>query len=291
MDSPFFPDSFDAQAPVAVIAGRGDYPLHTVASLRSHQVPLRLIAFEGETRPELTETFQPSERALIKVGQVGRMLKALEKMGARYAIMAGQITPRRLFKGLHPDVKAVAMLARLKERNAESIFGAIAAEIEKLGVHLLDARAGLEDHLASQGFMHRAKHVPDNEALHQATSLVKELARLNIGQGAVFSRGTVLAVEAYEGTDAMLRRAGAFDAPDTLFVKTVKPAQDYRFDVPVFGLRTIAVMAEAGISSAALEAGNTIMLDKEAVIDEACRQNITLLGYPPHDAPPRPEKG
>ncbi len=279
MPSRFLPDDFDAARPLAVIAGQGMYPMLTVELARAAGVSVRLIAFEGETRPELVASFGESERVMIKVGQLGHMLKALDKFGAGYALMAGQITPRKLFKGLSPDLKAVTILASLKEKNAESIFGAIASEIEKLGIVQLDARAFLDMELAEAGIMAAGKYQPDSEALDYGVRLAKEMARLDVGQGVVVARGTVLAVEAFEGTDAMLRRAGTFDAKKTLFVKTVKPGQDYRFDVPVFGMKTLDVMSEAGLAAAALEAGNCIILEKDAVLAEAKKRKITLLGY------------
>lgn len=277
--SRFLPADFDASRTVAVVAGKGDYPILTVERLRSANIPVRLVAFEDETDPRLVETFPPSERTTIKVGQLGHMLKALKKFGAAYLIMAGQITPRRLFRGMTPDLKAIAILATLKERNAESIFGAIAREVEALGVRQLDARALLDEHLASPGLMSKGRYLPEDEAVAFGTRIAKEIARLDIGQGVVVNRGTVLAVEAFEGTDPMLRRAGTFHAKTPLFVKTVKPRQDYRFDVPVFGLRTLDIMAEAGIQAAALETDNTILLNKPQVLEQARRMGITLVGY------------
>lgn len=193
--------------------------------------------------------------------------------------MAGQITPRKLFRGMTPDLKAITILATLKERNAESIFGAIAREVEALGVRQLDARALLDDQLASEGLMSKGRYLPEQESIEYGVRMAKEVARLDIGQGVVINRGTVLAVEAFEGTDPMLRRAGTFDAKTPLFVKTVKPRQDYRFDVPVFGPRTLEVMSEAGLQAAALEADNTILLNKEQVLDQAKRLGITLICY------------
>ncbi|MEO0795121.1 MAG: UDP-2,3-diacylglucosamine diphosphatase LpxI [Verrucomicrobiota bacterium] len=277
--SRFLPDSFDASEPVAVIAGQREYPVLTTTRLRESGIPVRLIAFEGETRLDLFESFPANERVMIKVGQVGHLLKALKKFGAKHALMVGQITPRRLFDGLHPDIKAVTLLARLKERNAESIFGALAEEMAKLGCHLLDARAFLDDQLADQGLMAKGKYIPDDDTLEHGVRITREMARLHVGQGAVFSRGTVLAVEAFEGTDAMLERAGGFGAKETVFVKTVKPAQDYRFDVPVFGLKTLDIMISAGIRSAALESGNVIILNKEQVVSEATKRSVALIGF------------
>ena len=126
LPSTFLPPGFDARKPVALIAGQGIYPQLVAAAIRRSGIPLRLNAFEEETRPDLVASFHESERCTLLVGQLGRMLKTLREFGAGYAIMAGQISPRRLFKGLHPDLKAVRILASLKRRNAETIFGAIA---------------------------------------------------------------------------------------------------------------------------------------------------------------------
>lgn len=262
-----------------MIAGQGLYPQLTAAAIRRAGVPLRLIAFEEETAPELLASFHESERRLLRVGQLGRMLKTLKEFDAGYAIMAGQISPRRLFKGLHPDLKAVRILASLKRRNAETIFGAIAREIELLGITLLDARAFLDDQLAETGVMTGRNFPIDQEYVDHGIHIAREAARLDIGQGCVVRKGTVLAVEAYEGTDEMLRRAGSFKTDAALFVKTVKSAQDYRFDVPCFGQRTLEVMRESGLSAAALEARKVIILDRSSVVTQAKTWGISLLGF------------
>ena len=279
MISRFLPNDFDNRGPVVVMAGQGDYPSIVVNALRRHRIPVRLIGFHEETDDSLVESFTDGDRAVIKVGQLGKMLKCLRRMEARYAVMAGRITPRRLFRGLHPDLKAVAILASLRERNAETLFGAVADEIRKIGVHQLDARVFLDDHVATPGLMARGKRRPETHDLEHGIRIAKEVARLDIGQGVVVRKGTVLAVEAFEGTDAMLRRAGEFKTHEALFVKTVKPRQDYRFDVPMFGMQTLEVLEEAGIFMAALEAENTIVLEKDKVIGDAERRGITLIGY------------
>jgi len=277
--SSFLPPDFDPRRPVALIAGRGSYPVQTAAAIRRAGVPLRLIAIEEETVPELTASFPAAERVEINAGQLGRMLSALRDFGAGYALMAGQIKPKRLFHGLTPDLKAAQILFSLKRRNAETIFGAIAAEIEKLGIRLLDARAFLDDQLADAGTMTGRKFPIETDYLQHGITIAREIARLDIGQGCVVRKGTVLAVEAFEGTDEMLRRAGTFKTDETLFVKTVKSGQDYRFDVPVFGLRTLESMKEAGISAAALEAGKVIVLDKADVLARARAWGIALHGF------------
>jgi DUF1009 family protein len=277
--SAFLPASFDARRPLVLIGGQGVYPILVAAAVRAAGVPLRLVAFEEETRPELVASFAPEHHRMLKVGQLGKMLDALRDFDAGYALMAGQITPRRLFKGLHPDFKATRILLSLKRRNAETIFGAIAREIEELGVTLLDARAFIDDQLASEGCMTGRKFPIDRDYVDHGIQIARECARLDIGQGCVVRKGTVLAVEAFEGTDEMLRRAGGFKTDAALFVKTVKSRQDWRFDVPCFGLRTLETMREAQIAAAALEARKVIILEKPVVLEQARAWGISLLGF------------
>jgi hypothetical protein len=247
-------------------------------AIRRAGVPIRLIAFAEETRPDLVESFPEEERRTIIVGQLGKMLKSLKQFDAGYALMAGQITPRRLFN-VRPDLKAARILFSLKRRNAETIFGAIASEIEQIGIRMLDARAFLDEQMATAGCMTGRSFPIDREYLDHGIHIARECARLDIGQGCVVRKGTVLAVEAFEGTDEMLRRAGGFKTDGSLFVKTVKTHQDYRFDVPCFGLRTLETMHDAGLSAAALETGRVIMLDKPAVLQQARTWGISILGF------------
>ena len=277
--SAYLPETFDPRRAVALIAGQGIYPQLVAASARRAGVPLKLIAFEGETAPELVASFQEADRQSVRVGQVGKTLRLLEKFGAACAIMAGQVTPRRLFSGLQPDLKAAQILLSLKRRNAETIFGAVAREIEALGIRLLDARAFLDDHLATPGCMTGGRFPIDKDCVDHGVHIARECARLDIGQGCVVRKGTVLAVEAFEGTDEMLRRAGSLKADDALFVKTVKARQDFRFDVPCFGMKTLETMRESGIRAAALEAGGVIILERPAVLETARSWGIGLLGF------------
>jgi DUF1009 family protein len=279
MTSRFLPPDFDPSGIITVIAGRGTYPVLTVAALRSAEIPVRLIGVHDETKVELVESFPETERKLIHAGQLGGMLKALKTFDSRYTIMAGQITPKRLFHGLRPDLKAAAILMKLKRRNAETIFGAIADEIAAIGIQQLDARCFLDEHLASEGWMTRQSEKVDESYLNHGIEIARECARLDIGQGCVVRKGTVVAVEAFEGTDAMLTRAGTFKTDQLIFVKSVKPAQDFRFDVPVFGLRTIQIMKEAAITTAVLETGNTLILEKPEVIRQAEAAGIQLFGF------------
>ena len=274
----FLPDDFDASRTLTLIAGQGNYPILLAKRARNNGIKLRLIELGDETSPELIESFSDDKRSSVKVGQVGKLLKELKKFDTGYAVMAGQVTPGKLFKGLHPDLKAIRMLAGLDRKNAETIFGAIGGEIEKAGVHLLDARAFMDEDLAEEGAMVKGKEKVEAEHLAHGIEIARENARLDVGQGVVVSRGTVLAVEAFEGTNAMLERAGEFGAKNCLFVKLGKPKQDTRFDVPVFGLQTLEAMQNAGIKNAALETGSVLLLDKLEVMKQANKRGIGLTG-------------
>jgi len=276
--SRFLPENFDASRRLALIAGQGQYPILLAKRARQAGISLRLIELGGETAPELISSFSDDERSAVKVGQVGKLLKELKRFDAGYAVMAGQVTPGKLFKGLHPDLKAIRMLAGLDRKNAETIFGAIGDEIEKVGVHLLDARVFMDEDLAEEGVMVKGKEKIAPEHLNHGIEIARENARLDVGQGVVVSRGTVLAVEAFEGTNAMLERAGKFGAKNCLFVKLGKPKQDTRFDVPVFGTQTLQEMKKAGFGNAALETGSVLLLDKSEVLKQAKKLGIGLSG-------------
>ena len=277
--SRFLPENFDASKPIALIAGQGQYPILLAQRARAAGIDLRLIELGGETPTELVNDFKPEQRATVKVGQVGKLLKELKKLDAGYAVMVGQVTPGKLFRGLHPDLKAIRMLAGLDRKNAETIFGAIGDEIEHAGVHLLDARVFMDEDLADEGVMVKGKDKIDPQHLEHGIEIAHENARLDVGQGAVVSRGTVLAIEAFEGTNAMIERAGSFGAKNCLFVKLGKPEQDTRFDVPVFGLHTLQAMTKAGIGTAALQRGSVLLLDKPKLLSEAKKLRIGIRGF------------
>lgn len=277
--SRFLPENFDESKPIALIAGQGQYPILLAQRARAAGIDLRLIELGGETPTELVNDFKPEQRATVKVGQVGKLLKELKKLDAGYAVMVGQVTPGKLFRGLHPDLKAIRMLAGLDRKNAETIFGAIGDEIENADVHLLDARVFMDEDLADEGVMVKGKDKIDPQHLEHGIEIAHENARLDVGQGAVVSRGTVLAIEAFEGTNAMIERAGSFGAKNCLFVKLGKPEQDTRFDVPVFGLHTLQAMTKAGIGTAALQRGSVLLLDKPKLLSEAKKLRIGIRGF------------
>ena len=264
---------------MAVIAGQRDYPVLSVEAIRAAGVPVRLVALKGETREELIESFPEAERAIIKVGQMARMLKALQQLEPRYALFVGQVSPGKLFRDLSPDIRALTLLASLKERNAHTIFGAITTEIERIGVQMLDARAFLDGHLSTRGLMTPGKLKAKQAHIDFGLRMAKEVARLDIGQGVVVRKGTVLAVEAFEGTDDMLARANKYKTDQLIFVKCAKADQNPHFDWPVCGEKTLGSMQASGIQTAALEAGGVVMLHKQDLLQKAAAAGIEIIGF------------
>ena len=260
---------------MGVIAGNGIYPETFARAARRRGARTVVAAFRGETREDLAELVDTIE--WFRVGQLGKMSKFFQREGVSEAIMVGQIAPNNLY-ALRPDMRALALLARLKEKNAESLFGGIADELAKDGIILLPATTFLEDHLPAEGPV--CGPALDAEGLEDARfgfGIAKETSRLDIGQTVVVREGTVLAVEAFEGTNACVRRGGELGKGKKVkLVKVSKPKQDFRFDVPVVGPETIRTCVEAGVSAIIIEAGCTLLLGADEVADLCRKHKISL---------------
>ena len=234
-----------------------------------------LCGFPGETKPELEGMVEAAE--WVRVGQLSKPIKFFRREGAAEAVMMGQISPKNLFE-LRTDLRALMMFARLKQRNAETIFGAIADELAKDGITVLPATTFLEDHLPGPGHVcgpaFKKRQLADADF---GFRIAKQTSALDIGQSVVVRHGTVLAAEAFEGTNACIRRGGELGrGKDVLLVKVSKPDQDFRFDVPVVGPQTIETCAAAGVGGIAIEAGKTLLLDKERVVELCVKHQIGI---------------
>ncbi len=267
----------DTPKTLAIIAGNGVYPQAMARAARAAGVArLAVAAFQNETDPALVPLVDEIE--WMRVGQLGKMLGFLQKSGATHAVMSGQIHPKNLFD-LRPDIKALLVLARLKRRNAESIFGAIAEEMKAIGVELLPATVYMEQHLAPAGRIAGPKLKPrDEDDLRYGFQIAKESSKLDIGQTVVVKNGTVLAVEAFEGTNAAIKRGGELGRKDALMIKVSKPNQDFRFDVPVIGPLTLEAARDARLRAIGVEAGKTLLLEKEKLTALADEHRITIFG-------------
>src|SRR5689334_4947839 len=240
------PHSLDT---LGIIAGNRSLPLLFARQARAQGVKrLVAVAFENETDPALTALVD--DTVWLKVGQLSKMISAFTDRHVKHCIMAGQIAPKNLYD-LRPDLRAMALLFRLKEKNAHTIFGAIADELKKDGVELIEATPWLQPLMPARGF-HLGPKISDDQ-LSDANfgfRIAKEISRLEIGQTVVVKDGTVLAVEAFEGTDKCLQRGGelAGRVGGAVAVKVAKANHDLRFDLPVIGERTVETCANAGVA-------------------------------------------
>ncbi len=261
---------------LGIIAGNGVYPRLLAHSARKAGV-LKIVAaaFTDETDPTLAEHVDLIE--WMRVGQLSRLLKFFRGEEVHHVIMAGQIAPKNLFD-LHPDWKALLVLAKLKQRNAESIFAATADELAKIDVDLLPATTFLEESLAPAGLIAGPKLAHrEDEDVDLGWKIAKGIAHLDIGQTVIVKNGTVVAVEAFEGTNDAIKRGGTLVRKGAVMVKVAKPNQDMRFDVPVIGLETIRVAAKVKLRVIAIEAGKTLLLERDAIVDLAAREKISIV--------------
>ena len=261
---------------LGIIAGNGVYPRLLADSARRVGVKkIIAAAFTGETDPALTQHVDVIE--WMRVGQLSRLLKFFRDQEIHQAIMAGQIAPKNLFD-LRPDWKALLLLGKIKQPNAETIFAAIATELSKVEVDLLPATTFLEDSLASSGLIAGPKlSRREEENVNLGWKIAKEIAALDIGQTVIVKDGTIVAVEAFEGTNDAMKRGGTLARKGAVMVKVAKPNQDMRFDVPVIGIETVRVATEAKIRAVAVEAGKTLLLEREAIVDLAGRAEISIV--------------
>jgi UDP-2,3-diacylglucosamine hydrolase len=261
---------------LGIIAGNGVYPSLIAKAARNAGVKkIVAAAFAGETDPVLADHVDLIE--WMRVGQLNRLLKFFKKNKVHHAIMAGQIAPKNLFD-LRPDLKALMLLGKLKQRNAESIFAAIADELAKVNVDLLPATTFLDDSLATAGLIAGAKlSRQEDEDVELGWKIAKEVARLDIGQTVLVKNGTIIAVEALEGTNEAIRRGGALAREGAVMVKVAKANQDMRFDVPVIGVETVRVAAEAKLRVVAVEAGKTLLLERDVIVDLAAHAELSII--------------
>jgi DUF1009 family protein len=263
---------------LGIIAGNRSLPLVLARQARSMGVK-RLVAaaFEGETDPALASVVD--DIVWLKVGQLSKMIGVFTERGVRHCAMVGQIAPKNLFQ-LRPDLRALGVLVRLKEKNAHTIFGAIADELKKDGVELVAATPWLKPLMPGAGFQLGPKLTKEQgEDVQFGFRIAKEVSRLEIGQTVVVKQGTVLAVEGFEGTDHCLARGGGLAGKEggAVAVKVARDRHDLRFDIPCLGPPTLETCAAAGIAALAFEAGNSLVLEQETCERLARKSKISLV--------------
>ena len=268
-------------ATIGIIAGNGRFPFLALQGARSLGHDVTVIAVKEEAFPDL----EPAARAAgaqlhwVSLGHLGKCIKLLKAPGARQAIMAGQVKHAKIFSGIVPDLTLLSVLTRLKARNTDALIAAVADVLRGEGIELLDSTTFLEPLLARGGTLSR--RAPDDGEVEDFAfgyRMADAVAGLDIGQTIVVKHKAVVAVEAMEGTDAVIRRAGEIAGGGTRVVKVAKPAQDMRFDVPVVGVATIDCMRAAGATAISLDAGRTLIVDGDRFFAAADDAGIAVVG-------------
>ena len=261
---------------LGIIAGNRKFPQIFAREARRAGVQrLVAVAFDGETDRGIEPLVDQVE--WMKLGQLGRLIKAFRRHNVREVVMVGQIAPKNLFANVRLDLRMTALLARLKRRNAETIFGAIGKELAKDDLQLVPHANYLQRLLPPAGVLTRRRPTrEEKEDFDFGIRIGRQIAALDIGQMVIVKRGTVLAVEAFEGTDAALLRGGELGQGGAVAVKVTKPGQDMRFDIPCIGCATIETMKRGKIAALAIEAGKTLLLEMEDLLELADRAKIAI---------------
>lgn len=262
---------------MGLIAGNGRLPLLVASSLRRMGYRVAAVAHVGETRRDLARHAHVCR--WVQIGELGKIIDHLKEEGASSVLLAGGVSKAHFFSRARPDARALKVLSALRDRKDDALLRAIAAEIEGEGIRVESPVRFLREQMALRGCWTARKPTPREEAdIAFGWEMARKIGRLDIGQTLVVKDGIVLAVEAIEGTDGAIRRGGKLGRRDVLVVKVVKPRQDLRLDLPVIGPATVRTLDRAGASAMAVEAGKTIVVDKEKVVGAADRAGICLMG-------------
>ena len=274
---------------IGLIAGNGRFPFLVLDAARRLHHEVTIIAVKEEASPDLNAAAATEPRAGIvwlSLGQLSACIEALKTAGATHAVMAGQVKHVKIFSGILPDRLLLSVLLRLRSKNTDALISAVADVMRDHGIELLDSTAFLTPLLARPGVIASRPPTREEEAdVAFGYRMADAVAGLDIGQTIVVKDSAVVAVEAMEGTDAVIARAGSLAGPGTRVVKVAKPGQDMRFDVPVVGLSTVHAMRAAGASALSVDAGKTLIFDLQPFIEAADEAGIAVVGRPrPADA-------
>jgi len=270
-------------ARIGLIAGNGRFPFLALQGARGLGHDVTVVAVKEEAFPELEGAARAAGADLhwVSLGHLGKCIKILKEAGVRQAVMAGQVKHAKIFSGIMPDFTLLSVLTKLRSRNTDALISAVAEVLRDQGIELLNSTAFLEPLLAKPGTLSRATPSPaDQEDLAFGYRMADAIAALDIGQTIVVKDKAVVAVEAMEGTDVVIKRAGEIAGGGTRVVKVAKPNQDMRFDVPVVGVATIEMMKAAGATAISIDAGKTLIVDGERFFEAANAAGIVVVGRP-----------
>lgn len=270
--------------PIGLIAGNGTFPSKVLRAARRLGHTVTVVGIEGEAFPELEALAREVGGATftwVPLGHLGTCIKTLTASGVTQAVMAGQVKHVKVFGGVMPDLTLLSVLTRLRSNSTDALIAAIADVLAQHGIALMDSTALLRDLLAGTGPLTRTGPSPamlaDFEIGYRAADAV---AGVDVGQTVIVKDRAVVAVEAMEGTDAAIARAGELAGAGTRVVKVAKPNQDMRFDVPIVGVSTIRAMASAGADALSVDAAKTLLIDGPDVIRAADEAGIVIVGRP-----------
>lgn len=267
---------------LGLIAGNGRFPFLVLDAARGAGHEVTVVALKEETFPEIAEAAGRTPSAAlhwVSLGQLGKCITLLKEAGVTQAVMAGQVKHAKIFSDIVPDLTLLGVLMRLKARNTDALISGVADVLRSNGIELVDSTAFLTPLLAGEGVL--TARVPSEEEradLAFGYRMADAIAGLDIGQTIAVRSAAVVAVEAMEGTDAVIGRAGQLAGPGVCVVKVAKPNQDMRFDVPVVGVSTIRAMAAAGATVLSVDAGKTLMIDGDAIVNAANDAGIAIVG-------------
>jgi DUF1009 family protein len=285
-------DRMTSSNQLGLIAGNGRFPFLLLEAARAQGLRVVVAAIKEETDPEMDERARLDDGVRVhwmSLGELSRLIAMFQSEGVTRAVMAGQVKHKQIFSGIRPDWRLAKLLLNLRTRNTDMLLGAVAKVLEDEGITLVSSTAYLEPMLAPEGVLtRRGLDEAERRDIEYGLRVARGIAGFDLGQTVVIAAGACVAVEAMEGTDATIARAGALlrgmeDAASTLerrltVVKVAKPKQDMRFDVPVVGMPTIAAMAAAGATCLCVEAGRTLLFDREAMIAAADAAGIAVVG-------------
>lgn len=259
-----------------LIAGNGRFPFLILEAARSQGIEMIVAAIRGEASSEIEK--HALEVHWMGLGQLGKLIDTFKKARIKRAIMAGQVKHTQIFSSTIPDWRMIRMLASLPARNTDSIIGGVARVLGEEGIRLEDSTLLLKPLLPAAGALTRRVPEPDEQAdLDYGRAIAREIARLDLGQTIAVCDRAVVAIEAMEGTDATIRRAGTLvNGRRFSVIKVSKPNQDMRFDIPVVGLPTLDAMKQAGATALGLDAGRTLIFDREEFVQRADRSGIAV---------------
>jgi DUF1009 family protein len=269
---------------IGLIAGNGRFPFLVLQGAKDLGHDVTIVGVKEEAFPELETTAarEGVEFHWVSLGHLGKCIKLLKGAGISRAVMAGQVKHVKIFSGIVPDLTLLSVLTRLKARNTDALISAVADVMKDEGIELLDSTTFLQPLLAKEGVLTERAPSPEEAAdFTFGYEMADAIAALDIGQTVAVKHKAVVAVEAMEGTDEVIGRAGYLAGPGVRVIKVAKPNQDMRFDVPVIGLATVQAMRVAGATALSVDAGRTLVLDGRDVFNSANEAKITIVGRPP----------